>query len=323
MPIYLIYGEEDYLQEQIVKAMKESLLTPGFEAFNLDEIDSEKKDMGVIVERAISLPVFAEKRLVIVRNCPVYQKMKKDAVEEADRNVEPLLAYLEDPLLSTCLIFLVNGSIDKRKKTVKAIEKRGQVLETAALKGKELEDWIKEETHALGKKIEPKTIDYIIFNSHHSLRALKSELEKMALYTNGNIITMDTAEKLLTKTAEADVFALVDSIGQKKGESAILELRKLLETGEPAVRVLFMIARQFRLLLSVKDLRQKGYAEKQITSELSLHPYVTGKIYRQSGNFSFRELEDSMQFILDTDISIKTGAAPKTALENLILKLVK
>lgn len=323
MPVYLIYGDEDYLQEQIVKKMKDSLLTPGFEAFNLDELDGEKKDTGAILERAISLPVFSEKRLVIVRSSPIFQKIKKDAVEEADRNVEPLLAYLEDPLLSTCLVFLVSGSIDKRKKAVKAIAKCGQVIEMSPLKGRDLEEWIKEEAQALGKKIGQKTVEYIVFNSHNSLRALKMELEKLVLYSEGDTITLNAAESLLTKTAEADVFQMVDSIGQKNGEAAILELRKLLETGEPPIRVLFMIARQFRLLLSVKDLRHKNLNEKEITAELGLHPFVTGKILRQTGNFSFLELEDSLKYILETDIALKTGAVFRTALESLILKLVK
>lgn len=303
--------------------MKESLLAPGLEAFNLDELDGEKKEPGAIMERAVSLPVFAERRLVIVKNSPIFQRGKKDGAEEAEKNVEQLLAYLEDPLLSTCLVFLVSGNIDKRRKTVKAVDKCGQVLETAPLKGKELEDWIKEEIRAMGRKIEPKAVDYIIFNSHNSLRTLKSELEKLALYDSSAPITLNVAEKLLTKTAEANIFEMVDSIGLKKGESAILELRRLLETGEPPVRVLFMIARQFRLLLAAKDLGHKGYTEKQITSDLGVHPFVTGKILRQSRNFSFHELEESLKNILTADIALKTGALPKIALENLILKLVK
>jgi DNA polymerase-3 subunit delta len=323
MPVYLLYGEEEYLREMIVKTMKESLLAPGLEAFNLDELDGERCEVGSILERCVTLPVFAEKRLVIVKNPPFFQKGKKENPDEAGSKAEGLLSYLENPLSSTCLVFLVAGNVDKRKKPVKAVEHCGQILELAPLRGRELEEWIRGEAGALGKKIEPKALEYIIANSGNSLRNLKSELEKLAFYDNSATITLKAAKELLIKTAEANIFEVVDSIGHKRGEAAILELRRLLETGEPPVRVLFMIARQFRLLLAAKDLVQKGYAEKQITAELGVHPFVTGKILRQAKNFAFKELEESLQSILDTDIALKTGTAPKTALENLILRLVK
>lgn len=322
-PVYLIYGDEDYLQEMLVNALKEKLVNSDIGAFNFDEIDTEKITTGEIISIANTLPVFADKRLVVVKNPGFLMAAKKDGDEPNKGSDEILLNYLKDPLVSTCLVFWVKGSVDKRKKTVKAIEKAGNIVQIDHLKGTDIGVWLNEEARVLGKKLENKAIEYIVLHGGTELRILQNELKKLVLYAGDeNTITLKMVEMLLTKTSEANIFALVDSIGLKKGETALMEIRNLLSAGEPAVRILFMIARQFRMILRAKDLERNGSTEKQITEELSIHPFVTGKILRQAKNFSFIELEDSLRYILECDMAIKTGSQPGKSLEDLVIKLV-
>ena len=83
-----------------------------------------------------------------------------------------------------------------------------------------------------------------------------------------------------------------------------------------------MIGRQYRLLIQMKELEQKGVHEKQISAELHTHPYVTGKLLRQARNYSFTALESALEQILVCDIALKTGAAPRFTLEQLLISLV-
>jgi len=322
-PVYIIYGEEPYLQEQLVAAFKAALLTPDLAAFNLEELDGEKCSPAQVAESANVLPVFAEKRLVFVKNPAFLQSGKKESSEGSSENERSLLNYLADPLLSTCLVFLVNGPVDKRRKLVKAAEKAGQLIELNPPKGAELTQWIREEAEQQGMTIEPKALEYIVLNASGNLRHLKNELEKLCLYSlPERVIKLETVQKLLTRSSEGNIFAMVDSLGQKKGEQALQELGNLLDEGEPPVRILFMIARQFRSLLQVKELEHKGFTEKQITADLGLHPFVTGKLLRQSRNFGFTELEKALALLLEGDVALKTGSSPRLTLEQLILKLV-
>lgn len=234
-----------------------------------------------------------------------------------------LLQYLNDPLLSTCLVFIVRGPVNKQKKLVKAIEKKGVLLELNTPKGQELISWVKEEAGALGLALEPQACEYLIMNAGYSMRVLRSELEKLALYAgSNNKVTLETAQELVAKSSEANIFTLVDSIGRKEGETALTELHHLITSGEPPVRILFMIARQFRLLLQAKDMKRKGCTERQITAALSLPAFVTVKILKQANNFNFSELEDCLQQMLECDLAMKTGSPPRQTLEDLVLKLV-
>ena len=57
---------------------------------------------------------------------------------------------------------------------------------------------------------------------------------------------------------------------------AIDLLREMLVAGESPVYILYMLARQFRLILAVKSLKANVYLINS-TVKLSLHPYVLKK----------------------------------------------
>lgn len=323
-PIYLLFGDEDYLQEKAITALRESLLSPEMADFNYEELDGEKCLPAQVAEAANALPVFAERRFVLVKNPTFLQSGKKeDTTESSGHNDKALLDYCADPLLSTCLVFWVKGNIDKRRKLVKAIEKSGQLLEFKSLKGNELRKWLREEVEIQGLKIEPQALDFIESNSTNNLRHLKQELEKLSLYCqDSRLITLVAAEKLLTKTSEANIFALVDCFGEKKSEKALVEMTYLLDQGEPPVRLLFMIARQYRLIIQAKELARKGYSEKQISSEIKTHPFVTSKLLRQGRNYQFAELEKILSQILECDLALKTKSNSRVILEQLLFQII-
>ncbi len=313
-PVYLIYGEETYLQEMLIKNLRSKIFGPEIMVFNYDEINGEKAGIKEILESANTLPIFGEKRLVLVRDPLFFSVATKDE--------ELLLDYLQDPISSTCLIFWVKGGVDKRKKTYKSVSKYANPIFVERLKGYELEAWIKNEVIAAGKKLDKKALDHILMSSSNDLRTLKSELEKLIVYAGqSSTITFDMAEDLVTKTNEANIFILIDSIGQKLTEKALAEMRAILYSGEPPVRVVFMIARHYRLLLLAKELESKGHTEKKIAAELKVQPFIAAKLMRQSKQYNFYELEADMASILDCDLAIKNSFPAKMALEDLILKL--
>jgi len=345
-PIYLLSGTEEYLQEMVIDALKDALVATEIGAFNLDELEGEEVTIGSIVDIANTLPVFAEKRLVIVKNAPFLQGGskkksevgKEESAEESasekreetkkdsgDTEVQALLKYLADPLLSTCLVFWQKGSVSKNRKVYKAIAaNKGQIVVLNQLKGRDAPNWLILEAKKRGKVLEPKAADYLSFNCGNQLRDLHNELEKLFLYCqDDNNITLPIVQRVATKSSEGNIFSLVDYLGEKKGEEALGELRNLLITGEPPVKINFMIARQFRLFLLAKDMLARGKPKNEIAAHLHLHPYVTNKIMQQINNFSFPELERSLELICESDLLLKSRTNQKLTLENLVLTLCR
>jgi DNA polymerase-3 subunit delta len=92
--------------------------------------------------------------------------------------------------------------------------------------------------------------------------------------------------------------------------------------GDPPVRALFMIARQFRLIFQAKAYMLQGLTEKDFAKELGVHPFVAGKVCRQSANYSAEALEAAIKLLRDCDLDLKSGGAPLPVLEGLIMRLV-
>jgi len=332
-PVYLLCGTEEYMQEIVLNSLKEAIVASDIGAFNLDELEGEEVSIDTIVDIANTLPVFAEKRLVIVKDAPFLLSGKKVKEEDEEKptahlsiseNQEKrLLQYLADPLISTCLVFWQKGSVNKNRKIYKGIlASKGQVLTFNPLKGRDLNKWLISEAQRMGRALEPRAVEYISFNCGNQLRDLHNELEKLALYSGEEkTITLAMAQKVVTKSSEGNIFNLVDNLGQKKAEESMKELGNLLAIGEPPVKIIFMIARQFRLLLLVKDLKMRGYYEKEIATELALHPYVASKLLKQVHHFSFVELERNLELIWESDLGMKSGLNQELTLQSLVTTL--
>ncbi len=68
-----------------------------------------------------------------------------------------------------------------------------------------------------------------------------------------------------------------------------------------------MITRQFRILLSIKDLEQRQTPPHVIQSELKLPPFAVDKGRAQARNFSLAQLERIYQRLVEIDVASKTG----------------
>ena len=95
----------------------------------------------------------------------------------------------------------------------------------------------------------------------------------------------------------------------RQGQSAATELAQLLANGANELYVLSMIARQIRLLVSAKDLRETmGTDAASIGKRLGIrHRFIVEKLLRQQARFEMAELLDIQRQIVQADQAIKTG----------------
>ena len=73
------------------------------------------------------------------------------------------------------------------------------------------------------------------------------------------------------------------------------------------MRILYLLARQFKLLLEVKDLMGRGNDKARIAKTAKLHPFVAGKYMQQCRTFTKAELRDIMEEAASTEEMVKTG----------------
>ena len=100
---------------------------------------------------------------------------------------------------------------------------------------------------------------------------------------------------------------MIEAVACQNQKKALDYYYDLLALKEPPMRILYLLARQFKLLLEVQELVKKGYGKKQVAQEAGLHPFVAGKYMDQCRNFSKDELRAIMEEAAELEECVKTG----------------
>lgn len=326
--VYLFYGKEYYLLENLIKVLK-SGLNESMLDFNFDVIDGKEVQLDQLISSIETFPFMDERKVVIVKDFEIFTGNKKNFT---DTDEKYLIERLDNIPETTVLAFVVYGDIDKRKSIYKKINKVGKVFECKKLDGMDLFKWVKREFGRLGVNIENSTIAYFIEqlgyrdkNSGMTLTDVKNEIFKMGSYTGENkTITNEIVDKLSPRKVENNIFKMIDNIGMKNAAVALKIFKDMVFDGEPVLRIMSLISRQFRIILKVKDMQKYNIKIKEIASTLGLQEFVVKNASKQGANFSDEKLSEIMNYILESEYRIKNGLiGDEAAIEILIGKYCK
>ena len=320
--IYFFYGEEQLLQQRAMKALEQHLLPAGLEDFNKDVLSGGETTPKQIAEMAMNLPFMAERRLLIVQAPLSFLSIpKSDKAGQA--SLQYLLDYLEMPNPQCTIVLCGDGALAKTGAVNKKLQEKAAIVEFAPLKGKVLEKWISDYVTAEGRSIDRQALEYLSAINSFDLQIMEQELQKLLLYrAEDPVITLQHVQAIVTKTVEANIFSLSDSIGNKNGREALQTLKDMFYLGESPFKLIGFLVRHFRNLILVKDYRSQGYDETQIKEKTKLHPFVIKKSMRQAERFSMKQLADALERLLLIEVELKsTTSNGEELLEQFVIEL--
>ncbi|MCC0564463.1 DNA polymerase III subunit delta [Brevibacillus borstelensis] len=311
-PIYVLYGPESFLAEEFMTLAKREMIDPAYADLNLSVYDCTETPLSHILQDAETLPFLGEHRLVIAKQAYFLTGSKPQTKHESDPNV--LIPYLEQPPSYTTLILYTDADkLDERKKLVKSLQQKARVIPFPYLRDSDLYAWIERQAQKYETSMERSLAAKLAERIGGDLRLLDKELEKMSLYVGGKggVITDEVIEKLASRTLEQDVFALIEQIAAGRLDKGLRMLYDCLKTGEEPIRLLALMARQFRLLLHVRQWAPKGYSQQQLAGMLKVHPYAVKKAGEQARYFSEEALRKLLAILAEEDFRMKSGQVDK------------
>lgn len=292
--IYLLFGEEAYLRKQYRDKLKEAII--GDDTMNYHYYEGKDISVGEVIDQAETLPFFAERRLIILENSGLLKS-----------GGEQLAEYLSAQAQSTYFVF-VETEIDKRSKLFKTVLSKGCAIEFAMQDEATLKRWILGMVKKENKKISENTLTLFLEKTGTDMENIRKEAEKLFCYCmEKEMITQQDVEAICTRQIGNHIFDMVGAIADRKQKKALELYYELLAQKEPPMRILFLIARQFNLLLQVKELREKGYQNKTIGEKVGLPGFIAGKYVAQAARFKSAELRDAVEACVDAEEAIKTG----------------
>ena len=243
-PVYLLYGEEDYLKRMYRDRLKKAVLGDGDE-MNYSYFEGKDIDFPTLREAANTLPFFSDHRIIIIEN----SRWFKNASELAD--------YLPAMPDTTVMVF-VEKEIDKRNKLYKYVNKNGLAVEMTTMTERELKAWVALLLKQSGRKIQESTASYLLEQVDNSMTNIKNELDKLIAYTEGReIITKEDIDAVCSIQVTGRIFQMMDAVASGNQGETLRLYHDLLTLRENPMSILYLLTRHFNVLLQVNMTGQK------------------------------------------------------------------
>ena len=305
--VYLLYGDEDYLKLQYKNKLLRALVTEG-DTMNFSRFEGKEAQVPALIDLAETMPFFAEHRVILVEDSGFF------------KNAAPQLAeYLPDMPETTCMIF-IEIEVDKRSKTYKSLKDIGRMVEFKTPDEKMLTRWVLTVLQKNGKKLTQPTMQLFLEKAGNSMGNIDRELEKLICYVGDReIIQMDDVEEICTGQTENRIFDMIHMMAEKRQKEALELYYDLLALKEPPMRILFLLVRQFNILLQVKTMVAAGMEQNQIADRAGLRSFTIRRYRSEAGHFSVQKLKEALRDCARAEEDVKTGRLDDRLSVELIL----
>ena len=313
--IIFLYGEDDYSSRQKLNEIINKYKAKHKTCLNFIMIDFSEQDFDKLKTAAETSPMFKEKKLIVLMNA-----FRKSASWQKE-----LAGYLKEKKTEKdgdiMMVFYEKQTPDKRVELFKFLTKKPNTSqEFKNLGGAKLENWIKQEVEKNNGKIEIMAVKKLAMFVGANLWQMKNEVEKLIAFRGDDAIKIEDIDVLVKAKIEPNIFETVDALSKRDKKEVLRLLHQHLSRGEKTEYLMAMFIRQFRNLLIIKDLIEKGIPYYGLAQKTGLHPFVVKKTFEQANNFTLENLKKIYNKLLDLEIAVKTGRTDsKTALDMLAM----
>lgn len=332
--LYVMWGDP-YLVGRLVDMLKSRLISPGAEDFDYARLDGATTPPLDVMAAVRAAPFVSQRRVVVLDRVKCLKgrgraqsTAEDDGVEEApvasgDADWEHALA---DPPQSSCLVAITEGPPDARLRLTKAIEPRSQFVECQASgrDGQALAaDVVRETVGELKLRMDWRAQNLLVSTVGTDCGQLVRELEKIKLWAGGRQVGERDVLLLSPRTAQADIWQLLDAVEAGDAGEAHRIVRASLARGESPVALIASMASQIRIMARAKERTDAGVPLRALPGVLGANKFWVEQSLRRARLFSQAALYKSLRELARIDLGIKTGALDaEAAVEAFVLALL-
>ena len=292
---YLLFGEEAYLKQQYKEKLLNAL-NPDGDTMNFSRYEGKGIDVKQVIDLCETMPFFADRRIILLEDTGFF----KNKCEELADYMKSLPDYL--------VLVFAESEVDKRSRMYKAVKSSGRVTEFAKQDEKTLMRWAAGILGKEGKKITQKDMELFLTKTGTDMGNIRMELEKLVAYTEGkDIVAAEDIEAVCVTQTTNKIFDMVRAVTEKNQKKALELYYDLLTLKEPPMRILFLLAKQFRQLLLTKKMAGEGASQNEIASRLGVPSFVVRNISACARSYTVEELECAVEDFVDAEEAVKTG----------------
>ncbi|MBA3616941.1 MAG: DNA polymerase III subunit delta [Rubrobacteraceae bacterium] len=289
MTVYLLLGDDEERKSRGVERLRAGR--------TVEVHDAAATGPETVVSACNSFSLFGDGPFVVLKDLDAWNAAQKAVIVD----------YLEDPSPGSDLI-LLGKKLGARERLLSAVKRSGEVHTFEQPTGKALVKWLVGHAKGLGLDLPEDVAEDLANRCSGDKMRLLQETEKLALYVGDNTATHEDVAALCPPEVQSNIFAFVDSLAAGERDRAMELLEDLIGTGEPPLRLTFMIRRQFQLVARAGALIDRGTPRKELASRLKVPPFVARKLEEQGRKLGEADLERALALIQDLESGLKGGS---------------
>lgn len=321
-PLYLFYGEEEFLKNMYIERIKELVPDGGLPDFNhiflngslpFSEYDAAWEEF----------PTMTDRKLIIIKNSGIMKSSRSSDGDEAEKHSgeenkkfwQEKLRHISDD----AVVVFDETSVDKRSVIYKDIAKLGTVVEFDYMSDAECVSWVIKQCLDKKKKIKKSTAELLVSRVDPGLNNLNNELKKLFDFCGEEIYASDV-DRVVAKSLQVITFDLTNAIMEGNSKKAVAVLNDVKSNSrDSSFAVLYLMFASFEKILHAKLLSGRNPAE--IAAELGTAPFIARKYMDSAKRFGVDALMNMVSRVAEIDLEIKEGKTDEwTALYEYVME---
>src|SRR5262245_1476293 len=311
-PVYVLFGDEDFLKRQVRAALEPLLLEDADPAFAISVYPGEEANWSTVRSELDTLPFLSPRRVIVIEQADPFVTEHRAQLEK----------YITKPSKGTLILEVHTWA--SNTKLAKALPDDVSIA-CKALKPFQLPPWCVQRAQAeYQKKLSTAGAELLADLIEPSLGLLDQELAKLATYVGDRAaIDVDDVDILCGRSRSAETFKVFNAIGEGKIADALAILHRLRDEGEEPIAILGAFSWQLRRLAQAARFIKQGESVQQALAQAGARDFAMKGWEQQMKHLGMKRLEKLYDWLLELDLGLK-GSNPLPSwmqLERLVIRL--
>jgi len=335
-PLYLVHGEESFLAEAVVKALRDAGMAGGIPGLNEDRYtageDRERDSAERVVSAARMMPMMAKRRVVLLRNIDRWEG-RDDASDGADgkeksrakdkaKPLDELVEYATEPV-DTTLFIMTATKLNAQRKIFTLAKKSGFLVACDSISKRDLPRWVEERTKKLGHTIDREAAYELAELVGPELGTVADALERLSLFVGPKgHISGEALTATVTRVRPNTSWDLVDAVAQRRLGAALLILDRVDTDSE--LPLLGSIVWSVRQLVKFDGYMKEGLRADEAGQRAGMPPFKIDNARSQLKKLQPGTLSRWLRALAEADRALKgSKRSGRIVMETLLIEMCR
>jgi DNA polymerase-3 subunit delta len=286
-------------------------------AWNREVLHADTVTPEALVSAGLALPLFGERRLVLVRGLGAIPAKTVDRFRDALDAARAQPGGWPAPGVT---VVLVAPGADRKSPALRLAPEAAQV-EVRSPTGRAVGSWLQARARAAGLQFTPGAADALVALVGEDLGRLAGEIEKAAVFAGPDgRIGDEVVRALVGESRVRRYWELTAALEEGKGDRALAVLQQLLDAGEEPTVLLGLIAGHFRDLAKAQAGLADGKNARAMVPDFRGRPsFVVERLVARAEKVPAAAVESGLRACFDVELSLKSSGGDATALLTALL----